>query len=138
MELDGSAYRPFNLLIADPDAAFLLQNDGEVLRQTSIQPGRYLLSHSDLNDATDPRWRTHGASLERLAAPETPTQLDDWQPWADLLRTTTPDEPLIGLTVETDFGFQTVSRALLALSTEGKAVWWHGGNKDEAFHKVLG
>ena len=138
MELDGEAYRPFNLLIADPDAAFLLQNDGEQLSQTQVGPGRYLLSHSNLNDATDPRWRTHGTALEALAPPSDPADLDTWRPWADLLRTRTPDTPLIGLDIDTDFGFQTVSRALVALDPEGKAVWWHSGKKDNAFHKVMG
>ena len=76
-ELDAFAYRPFNLLIADPDSAFLLQNDGEVLRQTQIAPGRYLLSHSNLNDPDDARFRAYGADLQKLPLPD-PNHLHDW------------------------------------------------------------
>ena len=136
--LEASAYRPFNLLICDSEHAFLLHNDGTVLRETRLDPGRYLLSHSDLNDASDPRFQAYGDATMALPLPQSPKNLQSWAPWSDVLESRAPDAPFVGLTIETDFGFATVSRALFALEATGKAVWWHADHKDAPFHKVLG
>ena len=49
-------YNPFNLLIADPSAAFAVTHphDGP-LRSTRLDPGLHLLTNLDVNDPTCPR-----------------------------------------------------------------------------------
>jgi uncharacterized protein with NRDE domain len=49
-------YNPFNLLLADPSAAFAITHphDGP-LRSTRLEPGLHLLTNLDVNDPTCPR-----------------------------------------------------------------------------------
>ena len=71
--LDPTAYRPFNLLIADATAVFLLQNDGAAdIRQQRVSPGVHMISHSDLNDPSDPRVRQFGHAFAQATAPHDP------------------------------------------------------------------
>ena len=65
--LEASAYRPFNLLIADPDAAFLLQNDGETLPNADWAGALFALPFN-LNDPTDARFEGAGSAM-RLQRP---------------------------------------------------------------------
>src|SRR5262249_34387953 len=54
-EPDGQ-YNPFNLLIADPSAAFaVLQPHDGSLRSTRLDSGLHLLTNLDVNDPTCPR-----------------------------------------------------------------------------------
>jgi uncharacterized protein with NRDE domain len=59
-------YNPFNLLIADPSAAFAVTHphDGP-LRSTPLEPGLHLLTNLDVNDSTCPRI---AVSCRRFAA----------------------------------------------------------------------
>jgi len=59
-------YNPFNLLVADPDEAFVAsQPRGEGPRLTRLGAGLHLLTNLDLNDPTCPRI---AASHQRFAA----------------------------------------------------------------------
>ena len=144
--LEPSAYRPFNLLIADADAVFLVQNDGvSACAAQRVEPGLYMISHSNLNDPTDPRVRWFRDAFERLDAPQDPAHLPDWQPWVSLMASREgedPRDPLTALTIRTDFGFETRCTALIGLAQDKPPVWWHREGQDAAdnlshFHTIL-
>jgi hypothetical protein len=51
----GSAYNPFNLLIASPEAACVVGNVSGAMLPTVLEPGLHLLTNLELNDAECPR-----------------------------------------------------------------------------------
>jgi uncharacterized protein with NRDE domain len=119
-DLDGHAYRPFNLVVADNRDAFWLRNGddnpaGEVESRT-IPPGLSMLTAHELNDTASPRIRAHLARFR--AAPEPDPETDDWRGWRDLLGSTDfdpADGPTGAMNIETAFGFATLSSSLIAL-----------------------
>lgn len=143
--LEPSAYRAFNLIVADPSAVFLVQNDEANLRTTRISPGLYMISHSDLNDPSDPRIRWFLDAFQRTTAPENPAKFEHWTPWIQLMNSKEgedPKNPLTALTIKTSFGFETRCTALIGLSEDKPCVWWHrdgqeGDDDLSPFHNVL-
>ncbi len=141
--LDPAAYRAFNLILADADGAFLVQNDeGAAMGVQRIEPGLHMISHSNLDDPDDPRVRWFLDAFARIPAPQDPTNLPDWQPWVDLMGTQAgedPANPLTGLTIQTDFGFETRCTALIALSDDTPPIWWHRDQAQagQAFHTIV-
>jgi len=131
-ELDGRAYRPFNMVIADNRDGFWVRHAGEP--EVEVRPlplGLSMLTASDLNDETAPRVR-HYLPLFRAAAPPDP-EAGDWTAWEALMasREREPDAgPRGAMTIVTDGAaegaFGTVSGSLLALPEPGptnKLVW---------------
>jgi len=57
----GDSYNPFNLLVASPQGAFVVQNHDQAMAVTELAPGLHLLTNLDLNDPTCPRIaKSHG------------------------------------------------------------------------------
>jgi len=124
--LDGRAYRPFNLVVADNRDAFWLRNRGEGRRVEAfpVPEGVSMLTARDLSDLASPRVRLY---LPRFtAAPPPDPDTGDWRSWEDILsaREEIPGAgPDSALAIETDVGFGTSSSALIALpSVERTAV----------------
>jgi hypothetical protein len=121
-QLDASAYRAFNLVVADNRDAFWLRGDGETVRVTPIPEGVSMLTAGDLNDLSDPRI---GAFLPRFRQARLPDPAaNDWRAWEELLRTRVPDgvrDRESGLTFQLDSGFGTRSSALIALPSMNHA-----------------
>jgi uncharacterized protein with NRDE domain len=116
--IDGRAYRPFNLVIADNRDAFwlALSQDGGVVDAQPIPDGLSMITANDLNDPETPRIRRFLPNF-RDSAPPDPVA-GDWQTWQALLGDTssTPgDGPAGAMTIETEVGFGTVSSSLIAL-----------------------
>lgn len=115
--LDGRAYRPFNMLIADNRDAFWLRNDGMRVQALPIPVGVSMLTAFELNDdAADARIR-HFLPRFRAAAVPDPDD-SDWSAWQALLATSAPAGVLdreSGLCFQMENGFGTRSSALLAL-----------------------
>ena len=116
--LDGDAYRPFNLILADNRDAFWIAHDGDATLQVkAIEPGVHLISHNDLD--TGPRAQTHLARAMDAVPTGDFSDPAAWQGWIDLLSARAgPDaaywETALNVDVpEMDFG--TVSSALIAL-----------------------
>ena len=69
----GTAYNPFNLLLAAPDAACVVGNRSGTMRPTALPPGVHLLTNLDLNDPECPRIaKSHAlfaAAAQHLARP---------------------------------------------------------------------
>ncbi|MEA4837773.1 MAG: NRDE family protein [Rhodospirillaceae bacterium] len=107
--LEVTAYRPFNLMVADNRDAFWLRSDGESLRIHPLGEGLFMISARELNDPDDSRIQHYLPLFEKAPIPE--PDLDDWRGWRALLGETGP----LGLNVQRDGGFGTRNASLLAL-----------------------
>jgi uncharacterized protein with NRDE domain len=126
--LDGRAYRPFNMVIADNRDGFWLRHSGE--DEIELRPlplGLSMLTASDLNDETSPRVRRY-LPLFRAAAEPDPDS-GNWAAWEALVasREQDPDAgPRGAMRIVTDGAFGTVSGSLIALPEMGstkRPVW---------------
>lgn len=120
-DLDGRAYRPFNMMVADNRDAFWLRADGGARIQVHpIPEGLHMLTAQELDDHTSPRI---GAYLPRFRAARAPDpDRDDWTEWAALLGDggAGPDgEEAPAMCFLRDNGFGTVSASLIALPAIG-------------------
>jgi uncharacterized protein with NRDE domain len=118
--LDPSAYRPFNLIVADNRDAFWLRHaDSEGKARVSAVPlgvGLAMIAAGDLNDEETPRLRRYRPRFAAAAAPEPGS--GTWSAWEKLLgdsETTPHDGPAGAMRFRTERGFATISSALVAL-----------------------
>ena len=117
-DLDGRAYRPFNLFVADNRDAFWLRNEGKGGRVEAfpVPEGVSMLTARDLSDRASPRVRLYLPRFE--AAPPPDPERGDWRRWEELLsmREEVPGAgPDSALAITTEIGFGTSSSALIAL-----------------------
>lgn len=129
--LEASAYRSFNLVIADNREAFWIKGEGQgKVTMAPLRDGVTVLTAHDPNDVqASPRARLYLPTFESTPAPDPAT--GDWNSWEALLasRNKAPGEhdPNAAIHVETDWGFGTVSSSLIALpapgATDNKPVW---------------
>ncbi len=137
--LDGSAYRSFNLVLADAHGAYCLRGLGEgAVGVAALAPGLHMVTANDPDDLANPRVARH---LPKFAAAEPPCP-PDWRAWPALLA----DDGgrfAEALNVPPTQGFGTASSALLAAGPPGvrqflfaagtpgqapyRAVPWPGG-----------
>ena len=121
-DIDGEAYRPFNLVVADSDEAFWLRHDGSktpVFR--ALPDGLSMFTARERNDAESARIRTHLAAFE-AAQPPDPEQ-GIWEEWSALLARGTGDsegDPEAVMCIEPVGGFGTVNASLIALPRPGR------------------
>lgn len=130
-DLAATAYRPFNLLVADNRDGYWLKSTGAGRVQVADLPaGPSMLTAYDLNDTGSPRI---GAYLPRFQAAATPDpEAGDWRAWEALLAsrgqaTNGGSAGDAAMCLVTDDGFGTVSSALIALpgpdSEARKPIW---------------
>ncbi len=124
-DLDGTAYRPFNMLIGDNRDAVWLRSEGQgPLTIRPLTAGLHMITSHDLDDPACPRTTAHLQNWR--AAPTPDPRAGDWRAWEALLR----DRRYPGtnrrqaMFIEADGGYGTVSSALIALPSAG-----HGGQK---------
>lgn len=118
LRLEGTAYRPFNLLVADGhDAIWLARRaDSTDIVRRDLGPGPAMLTAREVNDLSSPRIRHY---LPRLVAAPTPDPDGaDWSGWQALLGHR-EHGPLEAMTIPETNGFATVSSALLAIPAPG-------------------
>jgi hypothetical protein len=126
-ELDGAAYRPFNLMVADNrDCFWLKAAGGRRIEVHGVAAGLHMLTALDLDDPSSPRI---GAYLPRFrAAPAPDPAGGDWRAWQALMAETgdvgglEAEEEAPAMTFRRADGFGTVSGALMALAAPGAAV----------------
>jgi hypothetical protein len=131
--IDPRSYRPFNMVIADAEAAFCVRcTDGRELGAgasvgvEAVPDGLSMITAYDRNDLQSPRIRRY---LPRFAASSAPRpEAGDWSDWISLLAARDFDAdagPGGAMTVITPTGFGTVSSSLLALPAQRKdrEVW---------------
>ncbi len=116
--LDGRAYRPFNLVVADNRDAFCLSltTGSNRVRAQPIPDGLSMLTASDLNDGDHPRIRFFRPLFKNTKVPDPAT--GDWGGWPELLGCRIWDGeagPRGAMCIVTPSGFETGSSALVAL-----------------------
>lgn len=121
-DLNGDAYRPFNMVVADNRDAYWLRSrgNGAPVERFEIAPGLSMLTAHELNDPASPRIRRH-LSAFRAASPPDPGH-DDWRAWQTLMadRSFDPaDGPTGAMNITTQTGFGTSSSSLIALPAPG-------------------
>jgi uncharacterized protein with NRDE domain len=137
-QLDGRAYRPFNMLVADNRDAFWVRADGGARVQVHpIPEGLHMLTAQELDDDTSPRIRAYRPRF--LAAPMPDPEQDDWRGWTELLADgggSEDGEEVAAMCFTRANGFGTVSSSLIALpaiGSEAKAIWrFAAGRPDQA------
>lgn len=125
--LDDSAYRPFNLVIADRRGVFVLtsEGDGQALAVQAVGAGLHMVTAHGLNSTESARTRTYRPRFKAACAPA--PDAGDWDAWAALMAEESPDMPENGMNITRNDGFGTVSASLIALSADlddgGPARW---------------
>jgi len=123
-DLDGRAYRPFNLVVADNRDAFWLSlpADGGRVQVKPIPVGLSMLTASDLNDDSSARQKFYRPLFQAATAPD--PEKGDWKAWEELLGSRIWDGdggPRGAMCVVTPVGFETGSSAAIALPAMGRA-----------------
>ena len=136
-DLDPAAYRPFNLVVADPRRAYWLRHggDGEI-RVHPIPAGLHMLSATELDDPGHPRIAFY---LPRfLAAPAPRPETGDWEAWRRLLASPETDptlNPESAMVLARPDGFGTRSSALIGLpafpSPANPPRWLHAEGRPD-------
>lgn len=126
--LDGDAYRPFNMVVADNRDAFWLRADGQ--RRIQVHPiaeGLHMLTALELDDDASPRIKSYLPRFRTAAEPD--PDRDDWSGWTALLADGgggQDGEEAAAMCFSRDSGFGTVSSSLIALpaiGAEAKPCW---------------
>ena len=121
-DIDGDAYRPFNLVVADSEEAFWLRHEGG--RAPVFHPlpeGLSMFTARERNDFESARIRTHLAAFEAAAPPD--PERGAWDDWAALLARGARDsggDPEAAMCIEPVGGFGTVNASLVALPRPGR------------------
>lgn len=127
-DLDGRAYRPFNMLVADNRDAFWVRADGAA--RIAIHPipdGLHMLTAQELDDPASPRINAYLPRFRAAAVPD--PDRDRWDGWTTLLANggAGPDgEEAAAMCFTRDSGFGTVSSSLIALpaiGSEARPLW---------------
>ena len=122
-DLDGTAYRPFNLVVADAREAFWLRHDGSGAPIVHDMPaGVSMFTAGERNDRESPRVRTHLPAFEAAPPPEPARGV--WCSWAALLARAGGDSRE-AMCLAPEGGFGTVNASLIALPHPGRhaPVW---------------
>ncbi len=138
--LDPEAYRPFNLILADPHQAFWLRSEGKgdgAVEAAELPPGFSMFTAHDRNDVSSARIATYLPRFEAAAAPD--PDAGRWTDWERCLasRETAPEGGVpSAMNIATEYGFGTVSSALIALPSPDvaglKPIWRYAdGHPDE-------
>lgn len=127
--LDGTAYRSFNLVVADNRDGFWLKSPGTgAVEVRALPEGLSMLTSEDLDDPASARIARFRPRFADAPAPE--PDAGDWRGWQDLLASTdhAPEaDAREAMCVPAERGFGTVSSALIALPAArfpGRAPLW--------------
>lgn len=134
--LDGRAYRPFNMVVADNRDAFWVRADGGP--RVAVHPiaaGLHLITALDLDDTASPRIAAYAPRFAHAALPDPAT--GDWAAWAALMADTgngADGEETPAMCFTRANGFGTVSSSLLALpeiGAETPPVWLFAADRPD-------
>ncbi|MCB2054695.1 MAG: NRDE family protein [Geminicoccaceae bacterium] len=128
--VDPDAYRPFNLIVADPLDAFWIRHAGDgMISAMPLLDGWTMATAGEPNDPTSARTRRYLPLFRRAAVPEPACDArgGDWTDWRLLLasRATESGDPVDAMCIRTDRDYGTVCSSLIALPAEvGAAPLW--------------
>lgn len=142
-DLDPSAWRPFNLMVADNMSVWWLaaREGARAVIVERIPEGISMLTAHDLNDADSDRI-AHYLPMFRAAATPDPEN-GDWEEWKALLASRESDSDHFGaMSIVTGTGFGTLSGSLLALPSkeapDPRGVWlFASGRPGEATYEAV-
>jgi hypothetical protein len=117
-EVSPTAYRAFNMVIADNRDAWWVALAGEKMRVRAIPTGISMFTALERNDPADPRIAAYLPRFETAAVPDPDT--GDWTAWQALLATT-GGEGERAMSFRLPNGFGTSSSSLLALPSVTRA-----------------
>jgi uncharacterized protein with NRDE domain len=121
-QLDASAYRSFNLVLADLDGAFLLRGlERGTPKLQTLAPGTVMLTSGEPNDMSMPRITRN---LPKFI-------MADFAQWGDLLADRTPPWES-SLNIPERDGFGTVCSSLLRLGGNEGPQWWFAAGAPHA------
>ena len=128
-DLDGNAYRSFNLIIADNrDAYWVRGTEQPVVETFEIPPGLHMITSRELDDTNSARIGRFLPQFRIAAEPD--VAAGDWSAWETLLATrlhSSDEDPRETMCIVTDRGYGTVSSTLVALPsvdhTDEDVVW---------------
>ncbi len=127
-ELDASAYKTFNLFVADNRDAFWLKGLGAGAPVVTPMPeGVSILTAHDLNDVVaSPRARHYLPVFEETPPPDPDAGPEAWAAWEAILASKDmapgQTDANAAIHVETDWGFGTVSSSLIALPSADRGA----------------
>ncbi len=127
--LQGTAFRPFNMVVADRNGAIWVRwagtDHGDRPTAQAIPEGLHMLSAFDLDDETSPRVARH-LPLFRSTPPPDP-EIDHWESWIERLADRSRDDSSVesgAVLIDGPGGFATVSSSLIALAAKpGRTIW---------------
>jgi|AGTN01.1.fsa_nt_gi Uncharacterized conserved protein len=116
--LDGRAWRPFNMVVADNRDAYWVRADGHArVRVHPVAEGLHLVTALDLDDPSSPRIAAYAPRFARAAVPD--PDRGDWAAWAALMADGGggggDGEEAAAMCFTRADGFGTVSSSLIAL-----------------------
>lgn len=126
-ELNPTAYRAFNLFVADARHAYWLRHaqTGRIIVET-LPPGLHMLSSGELDDRQQPRIQ---ANLPRFLEAQPPDPgAGRWEAWRSLLASredTAGAGPSRSMNLRLSNGFGTLSSGLMALPADPgiRPIW---------------
>lgn len=121
--LDGRAWRPFNMIVADNRDAYWVRADGGAAVQVHpVAEGLHLITALDLDDAASPRIAAYGPRFAAAALPD--PAAGDWREWVALMADTGggDGEEAAAMCFTRANGFGTVSSSLIALPEIGAEI----------------
>lgn len=131
-ELAPSAWRSFNLFVADNRDAYWLRSLGpgsDRVDLREIPEGVSMLTAWDLNAPESVRTRFYLPRFQAAPAPD--PEAGDWQAWEKLVLSQAFEAgsgPSEAMRVISDRGFGTLSSSLIALAapaiTDSRKMWW--------------
>ena len=121
--ISPTAYRAFNLVVADSEQAFWLRHtdapDDNRVEAMELAPGLSMITAYDCNDIASPRVHRFLPLLRAAPAPD--PERGDWSAWEAILASRESESgPEAAMNVVTDTGFGTVSSLMLALPARGR------------------
>jgi uncharacterized protein with NRDE domain len=121
-ELDPAAYRPFNLLVADPETGFWVGSDGSRITVAPLKDGLTMVTAHDPDDMASARIRRYRPLFAAAAAPDPDRQ--DWTDWQLLLASPQPagSDPREAMCIPNENGYGTRSSSLIGLPADPLAM----------------
>ncbi|MXW90879.1 MAG: NRDE family protein [Rhodospirillaceae bacterium] len=124
--LDGNAWRPFNLVVADNRDAFWLRSRGGAaggrVESFPLPEGLSMLTARERNDRASSRIDRYLDRFADALPPDPDAFGGDWAEWRALMADTergSDGAPDSAMCIDTDFGFATTSGSLIALPAAG-------------------
>lgn len=120
-EIDASAFRSFNLVLADRRGGIFQRSEGAgPIATWTLEPGVHMVTARDPDDPESPRIMRHLERFREAAVPRPET--GDWAAWREILA---DRSGLAGseINVPERSGFGTVCSSLAAIPRAGKPIW---------------